>query len=844
MAFKTVTGGFEVSDADRTVINEQRAITKAVNDSFIQVGAVFLKTSGKIPINDEWAEQNYRDTNLQSWIDDEALALHNVGFNLQLGWMDFDIDAPDPRFNRWLMAALEYNGVDTRFRFGRRSFGAATHCLVQLGEDEASNWDILTRFAPKQFKLKGERYHIELRSYPTNLADKKNLARQAKQTVMPGSIYLSKDAENDYDPSVWWNGENTVAKNIRHVAQTTPRRTSFNSVLRAIAFGVFGYVLEAQWVEGQRQSTANKVAGWLARVVKDGQAMNNHEAISADVFCPVDTDEIAESLLTFICKETGDDEPHMRIRSFRDAVDKLDRNPDAKIPGWPAMVALIGASEVVALRTVFTPGSDVSLLTKLAERYLYDETDGSYIDRSRHKNNLETFAHDPSILERRHIDETVLIGGKPRPAFRMFETSKMRIRVSGRNMYPDLEPGSVVRANKQNDVVADDYDGEDASIIFNTWRGWPIQPTAVIDAALMIECTEYLDELLRLLTCDNEAQADWAKQWLAWTFQHPAQKQQIAWVCVGDQGTGKSFMGNKFMKAIFGALWGTSSASIIDTKFNVGPFLNKMMTFVDEVKFHNEAGTDEIKKLIRSVEVPGMEKFSEGRTYSIYSRIYFASNTFDMSLGQSSVIDRALFYTKAYSAKYKGMTDANFRAWADTLKPWFEGFDTFLLRRDVREHYVRYFMDYPTTKQAVESIRLSSGTDPEITTSNMRPSRRFAKYIIEEGRVVEDLHIDHKFTLINLGERINAVAMALHQKPPRTELVLKEWTDTGVAARISGGYYFVKKWGDTIKDFEAAISAPVEPQFELTEKDYGENTDVDKRASWRGAKGVVASYKA
>src|SRR5690606_2092087 len=181
---------------------------------------------------------------------------------------------------------------------------------------------------------------------------------------------------------------------------------SFNQVVRSIAFATLLYVVKDHWVEGQRQLTATKVAGWLARVVRDGNAMNNHEVISADVFCPVDTDEIAENLIEFIANYCGDDEPHMRIRTYRDAVDKLSRNPDAKIPGWPAMEALFGPQHVVALRTTFTPGSDVSVLTKLAERYAYDETDNMYIDRERHRNNFSGYTHEPAQLERRHIDDT------------------------------------------------------------------------------------------------------------------------------------------------------------------------------------------------------------------------------------------------------------------------------------------------------------------------------------------------------------------------------------------------------------------------------------------------------
>ena len=836
MSFKTVAGGFEVSAEDRALINTQRAITNQVNKSYIQVGAIFLKQSGKIPIEDKWAETLPLQTNLQDWIDDEALNYHNVGFNLQFGWMDIDIDADDPFFNECMVAALRYNGVDTRFSFGRRSVGVPTHVLVQLAEEESSNFEELKRFEPREFRINGKRFMTELRSYPTNI-DVKNLARQAKQVVMPGSIYTHDKQENTYDLSVWYK-DRSIASNVRDIASTTPRRVSFNQVVRSIAFATLLYVIRNHWVEGQRQSTAVKVAGWLARVVKDGQALNNHEAIAKDVFCPVDTDEIAESLIEFIADFCEDNEAPMRVRSYRDAVEKLERNPDAKIPGWPAMEALVGAAETNALRATFTPGSDVSILTKLAERYAYDETDGLYIDRKRHSDNHIVYAHEPATLERRHIDESVIISGKPRKAFTMFETSKMRTKVAHRTLYPDMEPGAIFRVNPQGAIISDD-DEQEGFPVFNTWRGWPIAPADPIDPALMEQCIQYLDRLLGYLTCDNPDQMEWIKQWTSWTFRHPGIKQQIALVMVGDQGVGKSWFGNVFMPALMGALWGTSSANIIDQKFNVGPFLDKMLVFIDEVKFHNESGTDEIKKIIRNVDMPGMLKFGEGGNFKIYSRVMFASNVFDMGIGQKSVVDRALFYVKTYSAKYKGMSELEFRAWAETLKPWFTEFTTFIQRMDVRQHYVRYFMDMTGTKEDVESIKFSSSQDEDITISNMRPSRRFAMMIIEEGRIHEDLSLEYPFTVMHLGNRIKAIADSMNMRPVRTDMVLAEFTDAGLIENTPSGLCFTKRIGSIVADFGKAIAIDLKPRYELTEDDYGLNNDPSKKKIWKGGKSRV-----
>lgn len=835
----TINGGYVFRPEDEEVINTQRSITKVVNDRFIQVGAVYLKMNGKTPTSEDWAKMGYRDVDLQDWIDREDDRLKNVGFNLQLGWTDIDIDVPDREFNSCLLAALDFLGVDTRFRFGRRSIGYPTHVLVQLGEEESANFEGLSRFVPKMFNFKGERFHVEVRSFPTNLSEKQ-LVKSAKQTVMPGSIYTHKTEAGEYDLSVWYASNGTVADNVMKVAATTPRRAAFYHIVRAITFATFLYCVKDHWVSGSRQFTATKMAGWLARVVKDSGAMNNHEVVSSDVFCPVDTDEIVEGLLKFVCDYLHDDEPHMRVRTYYDAAEKLSRNPDAKIPGWPAIEQMLGGEAVQALRTVFMPGSDVSMLTKMADRYVFDESDSLYIDRKRHVMGGR-FAHETSELVYRHKSDMVRISGKPREAFRVFESSDMRKRVDKRDMYPDLDPGGIYRFSKIGDLLADDDDEDEAVVAFNTWRGWPVAPATVVDPALMKQCEDYLNQLLRYMTSDNEKQADWAKKWVAWIFQNPTKKQQIAWVCVGGQGVGKSFFGLIFMKAIMGRLWGTAPAKIMETDFTVAPFIDKMFVFIDEAKFHGEGSTDEIKKMIRSVDVAGAEKFNDVRNYNIYARVMFAANRYNIGAGQAGVIDRALFYTKAMDKEYKNMTEMEFREWTETLKPWFAEFDEFLLRREVKEHYVRMFMDIQTSQKEVESIRLSSSGDNDILVANLAWSRKVAKFIVEDARIHEDLALEYPFTATDLNRRVQEVSKEMGLRNVQGQRVLQEFMDADLIERYldtgKAMMRFKHKWADALQLFGAATGLDMEVLYEITESDRGVNdATLKSRLPWKGAK--------
>ena len=207
--------------------------------------------------------------------------------------------------------------------------------------------------------------------------------------------------------------------------------------------------------------------------------MNNSEQLSQEVYCPIDHDDIAESLIEFICKETGDSEAYMRKRAFKDARGKLSRNPDAKIPGWPILKALFGEEVVAALRAVCIPGTDTNVLMKLVDQYVYNDENGKYIDRDRHRSGKEKYEHAAEDLYRRHKPDTIMIAGKPKEAFKSFEMSKMRVRVSSSDMFPDNDPFSILRLSRSHGFVGDEYADNDASLIYNAWRGWDNKPPTI-----------------------------------------------------------------------------------------------------------------------------------------------------------------------------------------------------------------------------------------------------------------------------------------------------------------------------------------------------------------------------
>ena len=183
----------------------------------------------------------------------------------------------------------------------------------------------------------------------------------------------------------------------------------------------------------------------------------------------------------------------------------------------------------------------------------------------------------------------------------------------------------------------------------------------------------------------------------------------------------------------------------IGEKFSVSPFLGKMFVFADEVRMKSGSAVEEIKLLIRNMKQHGELKGVDSRDYNIFARLMFASNNADVRIGQADSVDRALFYTKAYTPNSMKLTQLQFNEWTLTHKPFFDEFAKFLTRIDVIEHYMQLFSQMKVDRHQIEDIRFSSSHDDDILRHNLSAPNRIAKLIIESGWLLEDLDISTPF---------------------------------------------------------------------------------------------------
>jgi hypothetical protein len=235
----------------------------------------------------------------------------------------------------------------------------------------------------------------------------------------------------------------------------------------------------------------------------------------------------------------------------------------------------------------------------------------------------------------------------------------------------------------------------------------------------------------------------------------------------------------------------------------------------------------------------GAEKFQSARTYRIFSRVVFASNRWDMNIGQANTTDRALFYMKTYDKDYKQMTESAFRTWTISLKPFFDEFNTFIRRMDVKEHYMHIFNTMEVNRHDIENVTHSSGGDSHIVESNMAYPRRVAKHIVEEGRIWEDLDLSAPFTIPEFNKRVTDVCTSMHIRFVQPRHVFDEFVSAGLLEKwtSNGGKFwrFKYKLGTVTEMMSSAIGVPLESRFVFSPEDFGTNeSELLGAKLWRG----------
>ena len=787
----------------------------------LNLPAVWLKPEGSTT-SPEDAIADSVSTDLGAW--DEQ----NLGVRLVDGHIELRLETPDDVWAHCLFKAFRFLSVDARAAYGVHHVSSI---LINV-DGEIERWS--HRWPKGHVDHAGRKVRTEFRysSAPT----KTSKAIYRVSAPLPGSLIGGE--------TVCWRPWGKPPADIAELGledlEARPlAATNCESICRGIAYATLLYWIQVnldgltKWDE----SLTRIIAGWLAKIVPEGVAINAAgKSLEGVCWAPIDSATSAGELIVFLQKEGH--APRDLSVNFIHAAGQLERNPMAHVPGWSSLEDALGVQAKMGIRRAFRAGLDLDMIEMLAERYIYDETSHHYLDRESLVQELH-FEHSKDDLTSRWDNEPFFINGKRHNPFKIYSGSQLRTDVKRREFFPGNEPGAILRFSPVHGIVSGEDRHGDEYKTLNVFPGFKIKPIATPDPTIMATAISMLDRMLGLLTQDNDAQMRWLKQFIAWIAQRPEIKPQVCPIIIGGQGIGKSLFGDTLMRALFGSMSGMADAGALsDNKFLITPFVGRLITFIDEVRLESPAAINVIKKLIRQEYVSGQMKYGHQRDYYIPSRLIIASNQVDIGLTPLDAADRAFFFIMSWTAKRKSMSDADFLVWALSLKPFYADFIERLGDVTFKQHLMRYFMEFDVTRAELEDLKYSSRDNEEIVRQFSSEARNMAREMIADARILAHRDITAWFSMANVREAIRRIENSKYTKIQASE-VMAEFENAGVLESMTQGMYRFKfGYYKLCQKIGQAHGMPLAPFWPTKpgDDDYGDN-EVRSPAGgepWRG----------
>jgi hypothetical protein len=154
---------------------------------------------------------------------------------------------------------------------------------------------------------------------------------------------------------------------------------------------------------------------------------------------------------------------------------------------------------------------------------------------------------------------------------------------------------------------------------------------------------------------------------------------------------------------------------------------------------------------------------------------------------------------------------------------------------------MRYFRDYPCSREALEDLTHSSRNDEKVIRATMTKSREIARALVADGRILPGYDITAWFNL----HQLRAAVLREDGQKSRIEAssVMMEFERAGLIepAREGGsGGYFRFKWGygKILQKISEAHDFKLEAAWETGPGDYDDNPVRSNNAAppWRGLK--------
>lgn len=672
----------------------------------------FLEMSGLIPVRVDYGHKRppgdfnpkmIEGADHSITMSDLASGRYNFGALFSGKFVDVDIDNTNPA----LLSALDHFLPPTNYVWGRPT-KPRSHRAYALFEDFCRERysSILRYIKALEPGVAGEdSFSLEIRG---------GAATSGMFTVLPGS--WREDAKEEV---AWADGVDL---------SSSPSYVEVNHLLKAVRLSVAASVISPWWLAGTRNDLSLALAGLLYRIRASTLAANStvsEEDLPDHVMILSEKDalDLMDAVMDLAGDTHGDE--FTRKQNLKNTWRKMEAESGAKATGGAAMAKLIGEEYgqkvVKALYKLLSDNPAADEIEAAMDQFVIWYGPGVLIDLE-----MVRAGHDKPWMLKTQAEvsmagEKIQIGAKKVSKTALLFGTKLVQRVRGMT----FDPGT-------KEIIVDTEGGKKV----NRWSGFRVAPfpTAVTNDAVR-PFLQYVKEVL----ADNDSGAyDWVLDWLADIMQHPSKKPGTALVLVGEQGAGKSYLGECIMRQIIGETHSTSANDInaLVSQFNKLAE-NRLFLQVDEsTSSGSRAAADKLKSIISDnsiqIEPKGIDRYAAPN----HMRILFTSNR-----ENTAVFIDGSRYERRYTVLHVNPKRATDVVWWEGFREWTQSHLPEITRFLCDRVYDKKTIRRPYETRAKRVIQMN-GLDPEVAYILERIDAGFP--------ISEDSH-EHWFDAFNDG---------------------------------------------------------------------------------------------
>ena len=402
-------------------------------------------------------------------------------------------------------------------------------------------------------------------------------------------------------------------------------------------------------------------------------------------------------------------------------------------------------------------------------------------------------------------------------------------------LLPDHASGELLLIKKGR-VLPDDYNGDLHGVlsVFNTWRGFKHNPIKHRDAARGEQVVAMLTDLLGYVTRDNEAQIRFILCWIADLVQRPGSKLPIALVFMGGKGWGKTTVLNLIRLLVGDELTGTFTNNILAGKFLGDVAKNRLCIFGNELKkLTSDVEKVTLGNLIKDSFIATEGKNIRASNHANLARVAITTNSEEFNITTTDSPrgepERALFYARSHNNLSLGVSQSEYEARRDSLRPFFEQFYKLMENEQDMDHLMWFFSEFEFDRNELFDTSASSFNDPDVLKHNLDyPTNALLRLLSENNfgggwdtKFSDATPWGSLMTVISIRGALDHYSKVDSRYAVKANDVIERMFELGLVERRGQHIVPIVKYGTALERFEQRVKVPVPPAYDLEPGDFG-----------------------